>query len=192
MLADGFADLRTVGQPRWRGWRRTAGADSTGGGGRVAGTGAGTGTGIRSSHANQSGSRSTRQPARPGGEPCSAERWILAAADDGAKLIVTPEYSDVRGGAQTLRAAASPVPGEVTGRIAALAQRTGCWIHLGSMHERLAGQARLGNSGIASAPDGTIAARYRKVHLYDAVVDGIPIGSQPTSRPANTCRPSRR
>ncbi|MGT2509897.1 carbon-nitrogen hydrolase family protein [Cupriavidus basilensis] len=102
------------------------------------------------------------------------ERWILAAADDGAKLIVTPEYSDVRGGAQTLRAAASPVPGEVTGRIAALAQRTGCWIHLGSMHERLAGQARLGNSGITFAPDGTIAARYRKVHLYDAVVDGIP------------------
>lgn len=101
------------------------------------------------------------------------ERWILAAAGDGAKLIVTPEYSDVRGDAQTLRVAASPIPGEVTGHIAALAQRTGCWIHLGSMHERLADQSRLGNSGITFAPDGTIAARYRKVHLYDAVVGGV-------------------
>ena len=102
------------------------------------------------------------------------EHWITAAANDGAQLIVTPEYSDVRGDAPTLRAAASPIPGAVTARIAALAQRHACWIHLGSMHERLADQDRLGNTGVTFAPDGSIAASYRKVHLYDAVVDGIP------------------
>ncbi len=102
------------------------------------------------------------------------EHWILAAAADGAKLIVTPEYSDVRGDANALQAAASAVPGPVSEHIATLAQRTGCWIHLGSMHERLPGETRLGNSGITFAPDGGIAARYRKVHLYDAVVNGKP------------------
>lgn len=102
------------------------------------------------------------------------EHWITAAADDGAKLIVTPEYSDVRGEPSTLRAAASPIPGEVTARLAALAQRHECWIHLGSMHERLADQDRLGNTGVTFAPNGSIAATYRKVHLYDAVVDGTP------------------
>ncbi|WP_083384656.1 carbon-nitrogen hydrolase family protein [Cupriavidus sp. USMAHM13] len=102
------------------------------------------------------------------------EQGILAAAADGARLIVTPEYSDVRGDSAALQAAASTVPGPVSERIAALARRTGCWIHLGSMHERLPGEARLGNSGLTFAPDGSLAARYRKVHLYDAVVDGLP------------------
>lgn len=102
------------------------------------------------------------------------EHWIMAAAGDGARLIITPEYSDARGGADTLRDAASPVPGPVTERIAGLARRTGCWIHLGSMHERLPHEGRLGNTGITFAPDGAILARYRKVHLYDAVVDGTP------------------
>lgn len=120
------------------------------------------------------------------------EHWITAAANDGAKLIVTPEYSDVRGDTPTLRAAASPIPGAVTARIAALAQRHACWIHLGSMHERLADQDRLGNTGVTFAPDGSVAASYRKVHLYDAVVDGIPTSNPPTSRPARTCGPSRR
>jgi len=102
------------------------------------------------------------------------EHWILAAAADGARLIVTPEYSDVRGETGVLQAAATTVPGPVSERIAALARRTGCWIHLGSMHERLPGEERLGNTGLTFAPDGSIAVRYRKVHLYDAVVDGLP------------------
>lgn len=102
------------------------------------------------------------------------ERWVLAAAQDGAQLIITPEYSDVRGDAALLKQQASPVPGVVTEHIAALARRTGCWIQLGSMHERLTHDPRLGNTSLVFNPEGLIAASYRKTHLYDAVVNGMP------------------
>ncbi|AZV92643.1 hydrolase [Bordetella sp. J329] len=102
------------------------------------------------------------------------ERWVLAAAQDGAQLIITPEYSDARGDAALLQQQASPVPGIVTEHMASLARRTGCWIQLGSMHERLADDPRLGNTSLVFNPDGQIAASYRKTHLYDAVVNGMP------------------
>lgn len=101
------------------------------------------------------------------------EHWILAAAADGAQLIVTPEYSDIRGDQHHRQQAASPIPGDVTRHFAALAQRTGSWLHLGSMHERLPGDTRLGNTGVTFSPDGQIRARYRKAHLYDATVGGL-------------------
>lgn len=101
------------------------------------------------------------------------EHWVLAAAKDGAQLIITPEYSDVRGDTEWLQHNASPIPGVVTEHMADLARRTGAWIHMGSMHERRADDHRLGNTGVTFAPDGAIAAHYRKVHLYDAVVNGL-------------------
>ena len=102
------------------------------------------------------------------------EHWVLQAAAAGAKLIITPEYSDVRGDTAQLQAAATPLGGVVTQHLAALAQRTGCWIHLGSFHERMAGDTRLGNTSVLLTPQGEIAATYRKLHLYDATVNGMP------------------
>ncbi|MFT0212342.1 carbon-nitrogen hydrolase family protein [Pseudomonas sp. F1_0610] len=102
------------------------------------------------------------------------ERWVLAAANDGAQLIITPEYSDVRGDARCLQDNASFIPGVVTEHIASLAKRTGCWIHLGSMHEKTKRDHRLGNTSLTFSPMGEIAAKYSKVHLYDAVVNGLP------------------
>lgn len=101
------------------------------------------------------------------------ERWILAAANDGAKLIITPEYSDVRGDKEWVHQHATPIPGIVTERFSALARRTGAWIQLGSMHEKGADKERLGNTSVVFAPDGSIAAQYRKMHLYDAVINGV-------------------
>ncbi len=114
------------------------------------------------------------------------EKWILAAADDGAQLIVTPEYSDVRGDPEVIRAAATPVPGAVCDVIGGLAKRTGCWIHLGSLHQRLEEDSRLGNSGITFSPTGEIAALYRKIHLYDASVDGIEYRESDNFAPGST------
>jgi predicted amidohydrolase len=57
------------------------------------------------------------------------------------------------------------------------------------MHERLPGETRLGNSGITFAPDGGIAARYRKVHLYDAVVNGKPYRESADFAPGTACIP---
>ncbi len=101
------------------------------------------------------------------------ERWVLAAANDGAKLIITPEYSDVRGDKEWVSAHATPIPGMVTERFASLARQTGAWIQLGSMHEQGADGQRLGNTSVMFSPDGEIAATYRKIHLYDAVVNGV-------------------
>lgn len=101
------------------------------------------------------------------------EHWVLAAAKDGAELIITPEYSDVRGDAHCLKDNASTIPGVVTERIANLAKRTGCWIHLGSMHEQSASDSRLGNTSVTFSATGEIVAKYSKVHLYDAVVNGL-------------------
>ena len=104
----------------------------------------------------------------------SIEHWVLQAAAAGAQLIITPEYSDIRGDTVQLQAAATPMGGVVTQHMAALAQRTGCWLHLGSFHERIPHEDRLGNTSVLFNPQGQVAATYRKLHLYDATVNGMP------------------
>jgi predicted amidohydrolase len=95
------------------------------------------------------------------------------AASRGARLIALPESLQQRGSVAGYRASAAQVPGPVTDPFAALARRHRTWILLGSVAEPSADPWRPYNTSVLLAPDGTVAATYRKIHLFDVQVDDV-------------------
>ena len=93
---------------------------------------------------------------------------INEAAAQGARFIATPEYCaglDTRDGLLTPFA---PMEQEhpVIPALAALAVRHGAWILIGSIGVK-APDGRILNRSILLNPQGVIAARYDKIHLFD-------------------------
>jgi formamidase len=129
-----------------------------------------------------------------------AEKWIRQAATRGAKLVCTPEVAlqgyarvseemcapgvspdDPKLVAERARilAAAEPIPGPSTNRIAALARELGVWIVFG-MDENRSG--KLFNTAVLMDPHGNITGCYSKVHLQNWMLasgvnhgDGFPV-----------------
>jgi deaminated glutathione amidase len=100
------------------------------------------------------------------------------AAEGGARLIVLPEYLQYRGGDDGFRASARPIPGPYTEAFADVARRNDAWILAGSVAETSDDGARPYNTSTLIAPDGSIAARYRKIHLFDVAVDDGPVDTE--------------
>ena len=89
----------------------------------------------------------------------------------GADLVVLPELFASLGRRRAMVEAAEPLDGPTVGWASALARQTGAWLVAGSFVER-AEDGRLFNTSPLLAPDGRLAAHYRKVHLFDVTVDG--------------------
>ncbi|HXQ58700.1 MAG TPA: carbon-nitrogen hydrolase family protein [Acidimicrobiales bacterium] len=100
-----------------------------------------------------------------------AGELVEAAAGSGAELVVLPELFALYGDAATLRAGAEPLDGPTTRWAAALAARLGIWLVAGSFVEAV-GPGRNRNTSVLVGPDGTVGARYRKIHLFDVDVPG--------------------
>lgn len=96
------------------------------------------------------------------------------AAATGARLVALPEYLQYRGSDDGFRASARPIPGPHTEPFAEIARRRGCWVLAGSLAELSDDPRRPYNTSVLLAPDGSIAARYRKIHLFDVAVDRGP------------------
>jgi len=96
------------------------------------------------------------------------------AAAGGARLVALPEYLQYRGADDGFRASARPIPGPHTDPFAEVARRRGAWILVGSTAETSPDPDRPFNSSALIAPDGSIAAVYRKLHLFDVAVDDGP------------------
>ncbi len=92
----------------------------------------------------------------------------IARLPAGTDLIALPEVFAARGHDDDLRAAAERIPGPVTGRLAALAARRRVWVLAGSVLERSGG--RIYNTSLLIDRRGRIAARYRKMHLFEAAL----------------------
>ncbi|MEO6944642.1 MAG: carbon-nitrogen hydrolase family protein [Lacisediminihabitans sp.] len=93
----------------------------------------------------------------------------LTAARRGAKLVVFPEYSSfftAELGDQSV-AAAEPLDGPFVAGISAIANELGVHVVAG-MLETTDDAARFSNTIVATDPQGTLVAKYRKIHLYDA------------------------
>ena len=90
----------------------------------------------------------------------------LVRAQHGADLVVLPELW-VQGGFafRTFSATAEPLDGPIVAALAAAARDLGAWVHGGSIVER-ADDGRLFNTSLLFRPDGTLAATYRKLHLF--------------------------
>jgi len=92
----------------------------------------------------------------------------------GADLVVLPEYVQYRGTDAGFRASARHVPGPTTAPFAEIARGHRCWVLAGSHAEASGDPARPWNTAVLFDPSGAVAARYRKLHLFDVAVDDGP------------------
>ena len=105
-----------------------------------------------------------------------ADRLTRAAAADGAQLVVLPEKWSALGRGEVLVAGAQPLDGAAISWARAAARELGIDLVAGSITERDGGADgpgdRLRNTSVHVGPDGELQAAYRKVHMFDVVVDG--------------------
>src|SRR5450432_231207 len=107
-----------------------------------------------------------------------------AAAAAGAALIGLPENFAYLGTDRDHRlslAEALPTPSEDPGTqvggpiltaMQALARETGAWLLLGGFPERASTPTHIRNTSVLLRADGSVAATYRKIHLFDVDVPG--------------------
>lgn len=99
-----------------------------------------------------------------------AAHWIRRAASAGAKLVALPENFAFMGEEDDKRRIAeklAPPFGPIAGAIAREAKEAGVFVVAGGMPEASADAARPYNTSVLFGPEGTIVARYRKLHLFD-------------------------
>jgi predicted amidohydrolase len=101
-----------------------------------------------------------------------AERLLHEAADGGADVAALPELFPFYGSHRRSREIAEPVPGPITERLAAVARARSMWVLGGSVAE--VDDGRVFNTSTLFARDGELAARYRKIHLFDVDIAGQP------------------
>lgn len=98
----------------------------------------------------------------------SAARLLREAAAAGARLAMLPEYFCLMGRRDSDKFDIAEAPGD--GAIQRFLAEQACehrlWLLGGTLPLREAGAQRLRNSCLAFAPDGHLAARYDKIHLF--------------------------
>lgn len=99
----------------------------------------------------------------------AVERTVRGAAGDGAELVVVPECFAYLGPEQGQREVAEPLPegGRILERCRGLARDLKVELVLGGFWERVDGSTKIGNACIHMRADGSVAAIYRKIHLFD-------------------------
>ena len=98
-----------------------------------------------------------------------ADALVAEAAARGAGLAVLPEYFCLMGrdDRDKLAIAEPAGDGPIQRRLAALARRHGLWLIGGTLPLAIDGDvAHATNTCLVFAPDGTLAARYDKIHLF--------------------------
>jgi predicted amidohydrolase len=112
----------------------------------------------------------------------AATDLIRDAAGQGARFIATPENTNIMAENNRAKLAATfDEPHDPSLPVfAALARDLQVWLLIGSLHIKVSDD-KTANRSFLFAPDGGIAARYSKIHLFDAAV-----GSGETYRESNT------
>src|SRR5690606_18974079 len=102
-----------------------------------------------------------------------AERLIAQAAEGGAKLAVLPENFSFLGADDAERLAAAEAPGDGRAQtfLAEQARAYGLWLVGGTIPIRDGGD-RASSRSYLFAPDGSAAAYYDKIHLFDVAIPG--------------------
>ena len=98
----------------------------------------------------------------------TARRLIGHAARDGAELLVLPEYFCLMGRKDRDKLAIAEAPGDgpLQRMLADAARAHGVWLIGGTLPIRSNDPQRVLNSNCVYAPDGSLAARYDKIHLF--------------------------
>ena len=98
----------------------------------------------------------------------TAARLVREAAAAGAQLVLLPEYWAVLGGNEQdkVEIAEPAGDGPLQNFLANLARECGIWLLGGTLPLKSHQSGKVLNSLMAYAPDGTIASRYDKIHLF--------------------------
>jgi nitrilase len=98
----------------------------------------------------------------------TAARLIAEAAAQGAALAALPEYFCLMGRHDTDKLAHAEVPGQgpIQAFLSAQAMRHGLWLIGGTLPLRGITADHARNACCVYAPDGALAARYDKIHLF--------------------------
>jgi predicted amidohydrolase len=118
--------------------------------------------------------------------------YIRTAAQHGAKMVITPEfgivnYPDIPGltpeeddfrNRDDIAPYVEAVPGPTTNYFGALAKELGIYIHVGFAEVDMTTQ-KYYNVVVAMDPNGNIAAKYRKINLYELETSFLTAASTP-------------
>jgi len=98
----------------------------------------------------------------------SAAHLIAQAARAGAELVALPEYFCVMGRSERDKLAVAETPGDgpIQSMLSDAAREHRVWVIGGTLPLRSSDPQRVLNSNGVYAPDGTLAARYDKIHLF--------------------------
>ena len=98
----------------------------------------------------------------------AARRLVAQAAQGGAQLVALPEYFCLMGRADRDKLAVAEAPGDgpIQAMLSQAAREHGVWLIGGTLPVATDDPDRVLNSNCVYAPDGTLAARYDKIHLF--------------------------
>ncbi len=104
-----------------------------------------------------------------------AERLIKIAAEQGAKLIVLPEYFAIMGVKDTdkVKAAEQEGSGQIQQFLSATAKKRDVWIVAGSIPIQSESKGKVYNACMVYDNKGKLVARYNKIHLF-----GLNLGNE--------------
>ncbi len=99
--------------------------------------------------------------------------FVREVAAQGATFVTTPETTHLTEmkRASVLEKAFSEAEDPGLAEFRALAAELGIWLHIGSLIIKVADD-KLANRAFMIAPDGSVAARYDKAHLFDVELGG--------------------
>ena len=102
-----------------------------------------------------------------------ASEMIRAARAQGAQFIATPEMTNIleTDRPRLFSLARNESEDACVAGFAALARELGLWLNVGSLALKGPGE-KLINRSLLLAPDGKVAARYDKIHLFDVDLPG--------------------
>lgn len=109
----------------------------------------------------------------PAANLVTTERLVREAASAGATYVQTPEVTNImEHEGDKLFAALTDEASDITlARLRTVAAELGIWLHIGSLGIKVAPD-KAANRAFVIAPDGSIAARYDKIHLFDVDLAG--------------------
>lgn len=119
----------------------------------------------------------------------AATALVREAAGQGARLVATPEMTnllDIRPGMARPKIVAE-ADDPTLAALRALAAELGIWLLIGSIAVTLEGEDRLANRSFLIAPDGSVRARYDKIHMFD-----VEVGDGQSYRESRSYRPGDR
>ncbi len=115
-----------------------------------------------------------------------ASQLIEQAVSAGAELVSLPESFSWLGPDGAKSKNSESIPGPSSDFLSELAMRHSVLVHGGSFFESGPNNHSCYNSTLFIRPDGSVSAHYRKIHLFDAVVDGKRYHESDTVMPGHT------